>query len=475
MSASFSEETRAALHAAVDEAFHSVADTLAVQRRETENLVAQLAAAIAEREEVRSNLAFAEATAATLRTRVEELGDQADEWRDRANALQIEVKAVRDDVEAARADNENLQQACAQQEDIISRSAARIAAQEKRNREMHVELLELYADLRAEDLPSLIMRIGIKLTESEAGIFTDASGENPLAIIGLEHAKPEVRAGIFAHAKRAMETGEPVVINDADALPDGAGLVNLAALPVAVQGDTRGVIVVANKRSAPYSEEDTELLLSIGHHAGVAMENRRLHSELGEAYVSTVAVLADAIEAKDPYTRGHCESVSELAVEVGRRLGWTGTELDTIRYAALLHDVGKIGVPDGILLKPGRLLPEEFSIIQRHALIGSDLIRRVPALSHIAPVVLHHHERIDGSGYPDGQSGDEIEVAARIIGIVDSFDAMISTRPYRESMAPVDAIAELRRCAGTHFDENLVNIVAQILAERTIENETPIP
>ena len=125
-------------------------------------------------------------------------------------------------------------------------------------------------------------------------------------------------------------------------------MVNLSALPVAAKGKSSGVLLLANKRSGDFNEQDTKLLLSIGQHAGIALENVRLHHELNEAYASTIAVLADAIQAKDAYTRGHCESVMRLAVEVGRRLQLRGEKLDEVRYSALLHDVGKIGVPDGI-------------------------------------------------------------------------------------------------------------------------------
>jgi HD-GYP domain-containing protein (c-di-GMP phosphodiesterase class II) len=214
----------------------------------------------------------------------------------------------------------------------------------------------------------------------------------------------------------------------------------------------KGVILVANKRSGPYCEQDTELLLSIGRHAGVALENQRLHGELADSFHSTIAVLADAIEAKDAYTRGHCDSVANMAVEVGRRLGVENEALDQIRYAALLHDVGKIGIPDGILLKPGKLMPEEYMMIQRHSSIGSDLVSRVPSLQSIAPIILHHHERIDGAGYPSGQLGEGIELASRIICVVDAFDAMTTPRPYREPVSHTEAIEELQRCAGTHFD-----------------------
>lgn len=273
----------------------------------------------------------------------------------------------------------------------------------------------------------------------------------------------------------AAHAEEPVVRNDSDSLPGGSDLVNMAALPVTVQGGVKGVLLVANKRSGPFSDDDTDLLLAIGNHAGIALENHRLHCQLAESYLSTIAVLADAIEAKDPYTRGHCESVAGIAVSVAQKLGWQDDALEHIRYAALLHDIGKIGIPDGILLKPGRLLPEEYQVIQRHTAIGSDLVSRVPSLEPIAATILHHHERVDGSGYPSGLSGEDISLASRIIGVVDAFDAMTTPRPYREPVSPQEALEELRRCTGTQFDEGIVNLVAIVLSERAKPNETVQP
>ncbi len=224
-------------------------------------------------------------------------------------------------------------------------------------------------------------------------------------------------------------------------------------------------MLLANKRSGPFNDKDTRLLLAVGQHAGIALENVRLHHQLNEAYASTIAVLADAIEAKDAYTRGHCESVMRLAVEVGRRLEMTGEKLDEVRYSALLHDVGKIGVPDGILLKPGKLMAEEFMIIQKHPAIGRDLVSRVPTLSRLTDAILHHHEKWDGSGYPEGLAGEGIPLAARIVGAVDAFDAMTSPRPYRDMISHQAAVAELKRCAGTQFDPRVVELIEQILHE----------
>ncbi|HEX8237211.1 MAG TPA: HD domain-containing phosphohydrolase [Abditibacteriaceae bacterium] len=350
-----------------------------------------------------------------------------------------------------------------------------LAAVAHRNTNLNTELMELYRDLRAEDLPSLILRIGMKLTGAENGLYVDGSGHTTIASLGMDNLSETITTELHSLTQEAAKLEEPVVRNESDSLPGGSDLVNMAALPVAVQGGVKGVLLVANKRSGPFTEEDTDLLLAIGSHAGIALENHRLHCQLTESYLSTIAVLADAIEAKDPYTRGHCESVAGIAVRVAQKLGWQDDALEHLRYAALLHDIGKIGIPDGILLKPGRLLPEEYQVIQRHTSIGRDLVSRVPSLEPIAATILHHHERIDGSGYPDGLSGEDISLASRIISVVDAFDAMTTPRPYRDPISPQEALEELRRCTGTQFDEKVVNLIAVVLAERTKPNETVEP
>jgi len=378
----------------------------------------------------------------------EHLQNERDHWRD-------SCAQSRKEYEQSREINRQLQ--------------AQVAEQVQQKSALQRELLELYSDLRADDLPSLILRIGVQLTGAEAGLYVDGSGEKTLADIGLEELPPSVTKALCDFTRQVAQSEEPLVRNDSDNLPDGSNLINLAALPVAVQGHLKGVLLVANKRSGDFTDEDTDLLLSIGSHAGIALENNRLHCEMSENFLSTIAVLADAIKAKDPYTRGHCESVAEIAVCIAQKLGWKHEEMDTLRYAALLHDIGKIGIPDGILMKPGRLLPEEHMVIQRHSVIGRDLVCRVRALKDVAPIILHHHERMDGSGYPDGLHGEEIAIAARIISVVDAYDAMTSPRPYRNAVSPPEALEELRRHAGSQFDTNIVDIIHNVLEERAQE------
>jgi diguanylate cyclase (GGDEF)-like protein/putative nucleotidyltransferase with HDIG domain len=179
-----------------------------------------------------------------------------------------------------------------------------------------------------------------------------------------------------------------------------------------------------------------------------------------------VRALALAVDAKDSGTRSHCETVAELAVEAGRALRLDDAELEALRRAALLHDVGKIGTPDAILLKPGRLDDDEFAVMKQHPGLGYRIVRSAGLPDQEATWVLHHHEHLDGSGYPHGLRGEEIPLGARIILVADAFEAMTTDRPYRAGRPAAEAIVELRRCAGRQFDPAVVEVVASIVAAR---------
>lgn len=376
------------------------------------------------------------------------------------------TQAAQQELVQTRAQCQSLKADCSVYEQQLQETREQLAAQAHRNKNLQAEVLELYKDLRAEDLPTLILRVGMNLVGAENGLFTGPSGEQAVAAIGLDDLPDTISTALYRYAREAAQKEDSVVCNDSDALPDGIALVNLAALPVSVKDSMRGVLLVANKRAGDFTEDDTELLLAIGRHAGIAMENQRLHCALADSFIDTVAVLADAIEAKDPYTRGHCEGVSDLAARVAERMGWDKNELDFIRYAALLHDVGKIGIPDGILMKPTSLSPEEFRMMQTHVTIGRDLVERVPTLQTVAPIVYYHHERWDGSGYPSQLAGEDIPLGARIVGAVDALDAMTTKRPYRDAVNMHDATLELQRCAGSQFDPRVIETLTEVLRER---------
>jgi putative nucleotidyltransferase with HDIG domain len=195
------------------------------------------------------------------------------------------------------------------------------------------------------------------------------------------------------------------------------------------------------------------------------------------AYTGAIRALATALDARDPYTAGHSERVSVVSVAIGRALNLGDDEIEVIRLGALLHDIGKIGVPDEVLRKPGPLTPEEFEAIRLHPVLGARILRSVPFLARHIAIVELHHERPDGRGYPKGLRGDDIPLAARIVHVADAYDAITSARAYRGARPAADALRELWRCAGTEFHAEIVGALAMALpgvttTERELEIET---
>ncbi|OGW45153.1 MAG: hypothetical protein A2078_11920 [Nitrospirae bacterium GWC2_57_9] len=196
-------------------------------------------------------------------------------------------------------------------------------------------------------------------------------------------------------------------------------------------------------------------------------QQERLHSyaqELEDSYVSTVKVLTAAIDARDPYTLGHSTRVAKLAVRIGKAIGFSRQELEDLEIASLFHDVGKLKMPDYILLKNGPLDPEEHRQILAHCEYGAAILGRASSLQKYIPAVRHHHEWFNGEGYPDGLRGDDVPLHAAIIAIADAFDAMTSVRPYKKSFCQDDALQELTRCSGRQFNPWLVEVFQQALA-----------
>ncbi|MFZ5815446.1 MAG: HD-GYP domain-containing protein [Bacillota bacterium] len=196
---------------------------------------------------------------------------------------------------------------------------------------------------------------------------------------------------------------------------------------------------------------------------------RQRTQEVESLLVATVGALANAIEARDPYTRGHTDRVARVALGMCARLGWTEKQLQTARMGALLHDIGKIGVPDAVLRKPGPLDAEEVALMRRHPEIGAGILQGIEALAPAVPFVIAHHERWDGKGYPRGLKGEEIPLEGRILAIADAFDAMTSLRSYRTPVSLEDAAAEIQACAGTQFDPNLVPVFISLFEDGIIQ------
>jgi HD-GYP domain-containing protein (c-di-GMP phosphodiesterase class II) len=232
--------------------------------------------------------------------------------------------------------------------------------------------------------------------------------------------------------------------------------------PIFVDGDVWGVLNIEAVEPGAFGEADAVLVETIAASLGAAVHRAGLLADMERTFTTTLAALTSTVEAKDDYTASHGEDVADLAERVALRLGLSRAQARDVRYAAMLHDIGKIAVPSEILLKPGPLSDEEWVVMRGHAAVGGDLVARIDAFAHLAPAVRASHERWDGGGYPDALAGERIPLAARIIAACDTYDAIVTDRPYRPARTPAQAATELRRVAGTQLD---VRAVQALLAE----------
>ncbi|MBF0501633.1 MAG: GAF domain-containing protein [Candidatus Riflebacteria bacterium] len=228
---------------------------------------------------------------------------------------------------------------------------------------------------------------------------------------------------------------------------------SMICVPMRLKDEVVGVLQVLNRMGdIPFNDHDVEILEAVANQAVSALDNARLYDNIQKVYLATVEVLATAIDAKDPYTHGHSRRVTDYSVAIAEELGFDKKAIEDIRYAGLLHDVGKIGITDSIIGKTERLTDEEYTVIKKHPVIGGDILRPVDFLAEKIPGVLHHHEYYDGRGYPHHLTGDTIPLMARIICVSDAFDAMTSDRPYRKGLNVSVAVGELKKFSGKQFD-----------------------
>jgi HD-GYP domain-containing protein (c-di-GMP phosphodiesterase class II) len=235
------------------------------------------------------------------------------------------------------------------------------------------------------------------------------------------------------------------------------------SVAVLVDGAVWGVLNIEATDPHAFSETDVVLVEAIAASFGAALHRARLVEDLEGAFTTALAALTSTVEAKDDYTACHGEDVAGLAERVALRMSLPATGAREVRYAAMLHDLGKVAVPSEILLKPGPLTDEEWVTMRSHAAIGGDLVGRIDAFAHLAPAVRASHERWDGGGYPDGLAGEDIPLAARIIAACDTYDAIVTDRPYRQGRSPQEAGEELKRVAGAQLDSSVVDVLMEEL------------
>lgn len=271
---------------------------------------------------------------------------------------------------------------------------------------------------------------------------------------------------------KVLESGEPVVVEDVSDSEPGmhlpyysAEVRAVAVVPVRAGEKILGTLKIYSPAPRRWSEEDVGYLAIVACQTGLALENARLYSSLREYYLSAVRALAAALEARDVYTRGHSLRVARWARSCARLLGLSADEQEQVYLAGLLHDLGKIGVRESILLKPGYLDDEERKEVRGHPVVGARILEPARFPGAVIEAVRHHHEDYCGGGYPAGLVGEEIPLLARIIRVADAYDAMTSARPYRRALTAKAARQELRRCAGRQFDPRVVEAFLRIPAE----------
>lgn len=289
--------------------------------------------------------------------------------------------------------------------------------------------------------------------------FEVALGEKGDILKEIRLAKGRGIAGWVA------EHDQPVIINEASSDPrfypeaDKKSMFetrNMVCVPVKTKEKLLGVLQAINRKCNAFNEEDRDVLSALANQVASAIENANLYNELKETFYGTAQALAETIEKRDPYTGGHTQRVMNYSLDIGRLMELSDRDTEELRLAAILHDIGKIGVRDNILLKNDRLDAAEALIMNRHTEFGSEILSHIRTLHHIIPGVRNHHEKFDGSGYPDRLRGNAIPLIARIIAVADTFDAMTTDRPYRKALPRQTAVDELIRLSGTQFDGEIV-------------------
>jgi response regulator RpfG family c-di-GMP phosphodiesterase len=326
----------------------------------------------------------------------------------------------------------------------------------------------LASTLDIAELNKKFLDFSTRLVRADGGalIFVDTNRKLSLAERKGDEFKADfwVAQPFVLAARWVLERQEPLVIESGKELPAKglrplpSGIQAYVAFPLKTPSHTIGVLnLVRTTGGDPFSNLDLELINVLASQASISIENVRLYQNIRDNYLKTIRAFALAVEAKDVYTHGHSENVMKFTVMIATHLNLPSHEIEHFKYAGLLHDIGKIGVSERILSKPGKLTPQEFDEIKKHPELGSKIIADVPFLKPLVPLVLSHHEYYGGGGYPHGISGNEIPFGARILTVADSFEAMTSDRPYRKAMPQDVGLSILETQRGIQFDPDIVD------------------
>ncbi len=331
----------------------------------------------------------------------------------------------------------------------------------------------LAAGIDLNKISSMIARLTCELTHAEACTLRllDESG-NTLIVNSshglsdrLKKSMPALKVGESVCGK-AASIKKAVVVYDINSdrrvknpqLIIKEGYKSIVCVPIVFQGKALGVISAFSKKTRHFGQDIVSILEIFASQAATAVQESRHYQDIHKNYFDTVHALVLAEEARDPYTRGHTDRVTKYAISLARAMRLSASELEVLRYAGEVHDIGKISIPDFILGKPGKLTPAERAMIELHPAKGAEMLESLEFLRPALPVVRHHHERYDGTGYPDGLGKEKIPLMARILACADAFDAMTSDRPYRNRKLTVEeALSEIKNNSGSQFDPHIAH------------------
>ena len=243
---------------------------------------------------------------------------------------------------------------------------------------------------------------------------------------------------------------------------------SLFIFPLIGREKAAGLALFIGSSAVSLDETVLETVKTITAQAAICIENANRYLQLKHDYLGAITALAGAVEDKDEYYKGHSEAVAELAVLVAKKINLLSEQIELIRIAGLLHDIGKISVSENILLKKQELTVDEFIKLKMHSIASTTILRKMDINRQILPMVLYHHERYDGTGYPEGLRALAIPLGARILAVCDAYKAMVSVRPYRKRLRQKDAVEELKRCSGSQFDPELVDVLIDIISKNVV-------
>jgi GAF domain-containing protein len=356
------------------------------------------------------------------------------------------------------------------------------------SRNMQLSLLNevgqlINSSLEPEVVQRLTIRAAMRLVQTQAGslLLRDESTDEMFfqVVLGtyardVQRTRLQPGEGIVGWV---VEHGKPQVVHDVGADKRWSSRVdktsrfrtrNLICVPVIHRDRVIGALQLLNKKKGFFDGEDLEMLQALANKVATALDNARLFAQVEQTLFETSEALAESIEVRDAYTGGHTRRVVDYSLAIGRRLRLSDEAFDQLRLAAVLHDIGKIGVDDHVLRKPGRLDAAEIRQMKRHPVLGVEILEHIHYYTQALPGIRSHHERHDGRGYPDGLAGADVPSIARIISVADTYDAMTSDRPYRKGLDKRFAVSEIRYCAGSQFDPKVVRAFVRAFKEGDI-------